>query len=61
MRAPTHLHIPKTTWRRMPAAPTFEGRPLPHPDEPVFDQGLGTVSGSTSDGMTVELAVPVQA
>lgn len=20
---------------------TFEGRPLPHPDEPVFDQGLG--------------------
>jgi protocatechuate 3,4-dioxygenase beta subunit len=20
--------------------PTFEGRPLPHPDEPVFDQGL---------------------
>ena len=21
--------------------PTFEGRPLPHPDEPVFDQGLG--------------------
>ncbi len=21
-------------------APTFEGRPLPHPDEPVFDQGL---------------------
>ena len=23
-----------------PSAPTFEGRPLPHPDEPVFDQGL---------------------
>jgi protocatechuate 3,4-dioxygenase beta subunit len=23
------------------AAPTFEGRPLPHPHEPVFDQGLG--------------------
>jgi protocatechuate 3,4-dioxygenase beta subunit len=22
------------------AVPTFEGRPLPHPDEPVFDQGL---------------------
>jgi protocatechuate 3,4-dioxygenase beta subunit len=21
--------------------PTFEGRPLPHPDEPIFDQGLG--------------------
>jgi protocatechuate 3,4-dioxygenase beta subunit len=21
--------------------PTYEGRPLPHPDEPVFDQGLG--------------------
>jgi protocatechuate 3,4-dioxygenase beta subunit len=40
MRAPTHLHIPKTTWRRVPAAPTFEGRLLPHPDEPVFDQGL---------------------
>jgi protocatechuate 3,4-dioxygenase beta subunit len=40
MRAPTHLHIPRTTWRRMPAAPMFEGRLLPHPDEPVFDQGL---------------------
>jgi protocatechuate 3,4-dioxygenase beta subunit len=23
-----------------PAQPTFEGRRLPHPDEPVFDQGL---------------------
>lgn len=23
-----------------PATPMFEGRPLPHPDEPVFDQGL---------------------
>jgi protocatechuate 3,4-dioxygenase beta subunit len=23
-----------------PALPTFEGRPLPHPEEPVFDQGL---------------------
>lgn len=22
------------------ARPTFEGRPLPHPDEPIFDQGL---------------------
>ena len=22
------------------SAPTYEGRPLPHPDEPVFDQGL---------------------
>ena len=21
--------------------PSFEGRPLPHPDEPVYDQGLG--------------------
>ena len=40
MRAPTHLHIPRTTWRRVAAAPTFEGRVLPHPDEPVFDQGL---------------------
>ena len=30
MPAPTQLLIP----------PTFEGRPLPHPDEPVFDQGL---------------------
>ena len=25
----------------IPTTPTFEGRPLPHPDEPVFDQGLG--------------------
>jgi protocatechuate 3,4-dioxygenase beta subunit len=25
---------------RRSIAPTFEGRPLPHPDEPVFDQGL---------------------
>jgi protocatechuate 3,4-dioxygenase beta subunit len=24
----------------LPELPTFEGRPLPHPDEPVFDQGL---------------------
>jgi protocatechuate 3,4-dioxygenase beta subunit len=24
-----------------PTTSTFEGRPLPHPDEPVFDQGLG--------------------
>jgi protocatechuate 3,4-dioxygenase beta subunit len=40
LRAPTHLHIPRTAWRRTPAAPTFEGRLLPHPDEPVFDQGL---------------------
>jgi len=30
MSAQPHLLIP---W-------TFEGRPLPHPDEPVFDQGL---------------------
>jgi protocatechuate 3,4-dioxygenase beta subunit len=30
MHAPARLVIP----------PTFEGRPLPHPDEPVFDQGL---------------------
>ena len=30
MPAPTQLLVP----------PTFEGRPLPHPDEPVFDQGL---------------------
>jgi len=30
MPAPSQLLIP----------PTFEGRPLPHPDEPVFDQGL---------------------
>ena len=30
MHAPSRLVIP----------PTFEGRPLPHPDEPVFDQGL---------------------
>jgi len=39
VRAPTHLHIPRASWRR-PAPPTFEGRPLPYPDEPVFDQGL---------------------
>ena len=39
VRAPTHLHVPKHTWRRL-TTPTFEGRPLPHPDEPVFDQGL---------------------
>jgi len=39
VRAPTHLHIPRTAWRR-PAPPSFEGRLLPHPDEPVFDQGL---------------------
>src|SRR5262245_46127739 len=38
-RARTHLHIPRSTWRR-PAPPAFEGRLLPHPDEPVFDQGL---------------------
>jgi protocatechuate 3,4-dioxygenase beta subunit len=30
MPAPSQLLIP----------PTFEDRPLPHPDEPVFDQGL---------------------
>ena len=30
MSAQPHLLIPRT----------FEGRPLPHPDEPVFDQGL---------------------
>ena len=40
VRAPTHLHIPKASWRRLMPAPTFEGRPLPHPDDPVFDQGL---------------------
>ena len=39
MRAPTHLHIPRSSRLRM-APPTFEGRLLPHPDEPVFDQGL---------------------
>jgi len=30
------MHAPS----RLPIQPTFEGRPLPHPDEPVFDQGL---------------------
>jgi len=40
VRAPTHLHIPKASWRRLADVPTFEGRLLPHPDEPVFDQGL---------------------
>ena len=39
VRAPTHLHVPRESWRR-PTTPTFEGRPLPHPDEPLFDQGL---------------------
>ena len=29
-------------------APTFEGRPLPHPDEPVFDQGLTFDVGTLS-------------
>jgi protocatechuate 3,4-dioxygenase beta subunit len=38
MPAPTHIHVPYP--RRAVPAPTFEGRPLPHPDEPVFDQGL---------------------
>jgi protocatechuate 3,4-dioxygenase beta subunit len=39
VRAPTHLHVPKESWRRL-TTPMFEGRTLPHPDEPVFDQGL---------------------
>jgi protocatechuate 3,4-dioxygenase beta subunit len=34
MPAPSRLLIPPMI------QPTFEGRPLPHPDEPVFDQGL---------------------
>ena len=38
MPAPTHVHVPYA--RRAPRLPTFEGRALPHPDEPVFDQGL---------------------
>ena len=37
MPAPSHIHVP---YRRLSAPPTFEGRLLPHPDEPVFDQGL---------------------
>ena len=38
MPAPSHIPVP---YRPRPALPpTFEGRPLPHPDEPVFDQGL---------------------
>ena len=38
MRAATHIHVPR---RPRPAlSPSFEGRLLPHPDEPVFDQGL---------------------
>jgi len=40
VRAPTHLHIPKASWSRFAGVPMFEGRPLPHPTEPVFDQGL---------------------
>jgi protocatechuate 3,4-dioxygenase beta subunit len=40
VRAPTHLHIPRSSWRRLAPAATFEGRLLPHPEEPVFDQGL---------------------
>jgi protocatechuate 3,4-dioxygenase beta subunit len=38
MPAPSHIHVPYR--RRPPAPPSFEGRLLPHPDEPVFDQGL---------------------
>ena len=38
MPAPTHIHVPYP--RRAPSPPSFEGRLLPHPDEPVFDQGL---------------------
>jgi protocatechuate 3,4-dioxygenase beta subunit len=38
MPAPTHIHVPRRPRPVLP--PTFEGRPLPHPDEPVFDQGL---------------------
>jgi protocatechuate 3,4-dioxygenase beta subunit len=38
MPAPTHIHVPRRP--RATLRPTFEGRPLPHPDEPVFDQGL---------------------
>jgi protocatechuate 3,4-dioxygenase beta subunit len=38
MPARSHVHVP---YRRRPAAPpAFEGRLLPHPAEPVFDQGL---------------------
>jgi hypothetical protein len=55
---------------------TFEGRPLAHPDEPIFDQGLafdletvmarrqlltGAVSGSINSGLVVALSVPVRA
>jgi hypothetical protein len=53
--------------------PSFEGRLLPHPDEPAYDQGLqfdvetlvdihelGTMGGDVSSGMTVQLAMPVR-
>src|SRR5262245_15332203 len=39
MPAPSHIHV--ATRRRASISPSFEGRLLPHPDEPVFDQGLG--------------------
>ena len=38
MPAPTHIHVARRP--RLALPPTFEGRLLPHPDEPVFDQGL---------------------
>jgi len=36
--AVTHIHVPRRP--RPVLLPSFEGRVLPHPDEPVFDQGL---------------------
>ena len=38
MPARSHVHVPYR--RRAPEPPAFEGRPLPHPEAPVFDQGL---------------------
>ena len=65
-RTPTH---PTAAW------PTFEGRPLVDPTEPVVDRGLrfddnvfgqdggaqqlGSVEGSIEGGLTVSLTVPV--
>ncbi len=38
MPAASHIHVPYVGRRRGPL--TYEGRTLPHPDEPVYDQGL---------------------
>jgi protocatechuate 3,4-dioxygenase beta subunit len=40
MRARRNEQEPNVTTSTRPPAPSYEGRPLPHPDEPVYDQGL---------------------